>query len=43
MKGISKLTAVIAKDRQLLRLFSGTVVCGVALLSIIVTAFVVYL
>ena len=43
MKGMNKLTAVMSKDRQLLRLFSGAVLCGMALISIIVTAAVVYL
>jgi len=43
MKGINKLTAVISRDRQLLRLFSGAVVCAVALLSIIVTGLAAYL
>jgi hypothetical protein len=43
MKGTSKITAIVYRDKELMRLFSGLIASGIGLLSIAITACLWYL
>jgi hypothetical protein len=43
MKGMNKLAAILSHDKGLVGLLSGVVLCGIGLVSVLVTACVWYL